>query len=104
MNGNDLGVVWCAPWQVDITDAVTKGENHLEVDVANLWVNRLIGDEALPDDGVKNGKFPEWLLTGKPRTSGRYTFCPVKYYTAKSPLQRSGLIGPVKLHSGEPNL
>jgi hypothetical protein len=100
MNGRDLGVVWCAPWQLDITDAVRRGKNQLEIDVANLWVNRLIGDEAFPDDGVKNGRFPQWLLTGKPRTSGRYAFAPVQFYTAASPLQKSGLVGPVRILSG----
>jgi hypothetical protein len=100
MNGKDLGVVWCAPAQVDITDAVRQGRNQLEVDVANLWVNRLIGDEAFPDDGIRNGKFPGWLLTGKPRTSGRYAFSPVKFYTADSLLQKSGLVGPVRILSG----
>ncbi len=100
MNGRDLGVVWCAPWQVDIAGVAKQGENQLEIEVANLWVNRLIGDEAFPDDGVKDGKFPEWLLTGKPRTSGRYAFAPVKFYSATSPLQRSGLVGPVRILSG----
>jgi hypothetical protein len=102
LNGNDLGVVWCAPWQVDITPVARRGENQL--DVANLWVNRLIGDEAFPDDGVKARKFPEWLLSGKPRKSGRYTFCPVKYYKADTPLQKSGLVGPVRILYGESNL
>jgi len=101
VNGTDLGVVWCAPWQVDISSAARRGKNELEVEVANLWVNRLVGDEKRPDDGVKDGKFPEWLLTGAPRTSGRYTFCPVKYYDAKSALQKSGLLGPVTIHQEE---
>ncbi len=100
VNGTDLGVAWCAPWQVEITGAARQGENQLEVDVANLWVNRLVGDEALPDDGIKDGKFPEWLLTGAPRTSGRYTFATWKFYKADSPLQRSGLVGPVSVISG----
>ncbi len=101
VNGTDLGVVWCAPWQVGITDAVRHGENRLEVDVANLWVNRLIGDEAFPDDGIEDGKFPDWLVTGTPRTSGRHSFCPVKFYSAGSPLQKSGLLGPVALRMAE---
>jgi hypothetical protein len=99
VNGTDLGVVWCAPWQVDMSEVAKVGRNDLEIEVANLWVNRLVGDEYLPDDGVKDGKFPEWLLTGAPRTSGRYTFCPVKYYDATSPLQKSGLVGPVTIQS-----
>jgi hypothetical protein len=104
VNGVDLGIVWCAPWQVDITRIAKRGENQLEIDVANLWVNRLIGDEALPDDHIKRMKFPDWLLNGKPRTSGRYTFSPIKFYKADSPLQKSGLVGPVQILYGEPNI
>jgi hypothetical protein len=97
LNGKDLGVVWCAPWQVDITDALKDGPNSLEIDVANLWVNRLVGDEKLPDDGIRDGKFPDWLLKGEPRPSGRYTFCAHRFYNADSPLSASGLVGPVTL-------
>ena len=55
--------------------------------------NRLIGDEQLPDDGVKDGKWPDWLLENKPRTSGRFTFTPRHFYDKNSPLQESGLLG-----------
>jgi len=48
LNGHDLGVVWCAPWRVEITGAVKPTGNQLEIDVANLWPNRLIGDQSLP--------------------------------------------------------
>jgi hypothetical protein len=96
LNDKDLGVIWTAPWRVDITDLL-KNENHLEIEVANLWVNRLIGDEKLPDDGIKDGKWPDWLIKGQPRTSGRYTFSTFHPYKANSPLFKSGLAGPVTL-------
>ena len=93
LNGKDLGIVWTAPWQVDISNAVKKKGNKLEIEVANLWPNRLIGDEHLPYDGIKDGKFPDWLLNNTPRTSGRITFTTVNYYKKDSPLLESGLIG-----------
>jgi hypothetical protein len=101
LNGKDLGVVWTAPWQVDITGTVKQKGNKLEIEVANLWANRLIGDEQLPDDGIKNGQWPEWLLQGKPRTSGRYTFTTYKHYKKDAPLLSSGLIGPLTIRKTE---
>jgi hypothetical protein len=97
MNGKDMGVVWAAPFRVKITDAVVAGENQIDIEVANLWPNRLIGDEKKPDDGIIKGQWPEWLLNGKPRTSGRYTFTTYKHFKADSPLLKSGLIGSVKI-------
>jgi hypothetical protein len=97
MNGKDLGVVWTAPWQVDITDVLKSKGNHLEVEVANLWINRLIGDEAQPWDGVKDGKWPEWLLNGTQRESKRFTFTTHHFYKKDDPLAESGLIGPVSI-------
>jgi hypothetical protein len=103
LNGRDLGVVWCDPWRVDITDAVRKKGNRLEVRVANLWPNRLIGDEREPPDAeyARNGRlarWPDWLLRGEPRPSaGRFTFSTWKHYSRDSPLLPSGLLGPVRI-------
>lgn len=97
LNGVDLGVLWTAPWKRDITGLLKAKDNQLEIRVANLWPNRLIGDEQLPDDGIKDEKWPEWLEKGLPRTSGRVTFTTYKHYGKDAPLLRSGLIGPVTI-------
>ena len=97
LNGKDLGVVWTTPLQVNISSALRKKGNLLEIEVANLWINRLIGDEAMPDDGVKDHKWPDWLLNGTARTSGRYTFTTHRFYKKGDPLAESGLMGPVTI-------
>ena len=101
LNGKDIGTVWTAPWKVDISEAIRGQENKLEIEVSNLWPNRLIGDEQLPDDEIKNGQWPQWLLNNKSRTSGRYSFTTFKHYNKDSPLIRSGLIGPVTIERSE---
>lgn len=97
INGKEAGTLWTAPWQLDITDFVKQSDNELEIEVVNLWPNRLIGDEQLPDDGIQNHQWPEWLLKGEARNSERYTFTTYKHYTKDSPLLESGLIGPVTI-------
>ncbi len=95
LNGRDLGVIWTAPWQVNISDVVKKKGNKLTVEVANLWANRLIGDESMPDDGVKDGKWPDWVLNGTARPSKRFTFTTHHFYKKDDALFESGLLGPV---------
>ena len=97
LNGKDLGILWTSPWQVKVTEALKEKGNELEIEVVNLWGNRLIGDENKPWDGIENGKWPEWLLKKQPRTSGRYTFTTYHYYKKSMPLQKSGLLGPVSI-------
>ena len=50
LNGNDLGVVWTAPWRVDISGVVKEKGNELEIEVVNTWLNRLVGDAHLPPE------------------------------------------------------
>jgi len=102
LNGKDLGILWKPPYRVDITDAVKAGENVLELRVVSLPINRMIGDELLPEDSERkpNGtlvRWPQWLQDGKPSPSGRFTFTSWRLWKKDSPLLESGLLGPVSM-------
>lgn len=84
LNGQNLGVAWTTPFQVDVTPAVRKGENHFRIEVVNQWPNRLIGDAQLP---------PDERLT---RTNIS------KFKQGKHALLPSGLLGPVRLEWKSP--
>jgi hypothetical protein len=72
LNGNNLGVVWCPPWRVEITDVV-KDKNELEITVVNGWWNQLVGDP-----------------------KHEHTKTNIRLKPNAQP-QESGLLGPVKL-------
>ncbi len=106
LNGKDLGILWRSPYRVDVTDAVKAGQNTLEVKVVNLSINRMIGDESLPEDSSRNDngtlkEWPQWVQEGKPSPTGRFTFTSWRLWKAGDPLQASGLIGPVTLRTVE---
>ena len=52
VNGKPLGLLWKAPYEVDVTSALKSGANHLEIKVTNEWTNRLIGDRLTPGKRV----------------------------------------------------
>lgn len=71
VNDQPQGGVWAPPYRVKVK--VKKGENTLEVDVVNTWNNALVGD--------RDQRF----------------WAPINGIKSTSPLQSSGLIGPVRL-------
>lgn len=76
INGMDGGIVWCTPWETDITSLVRPGENKLQIEVRNSLANRLIGDANIPE------------------TERRiWTYTPL--YSEKDKLVPSGIIGDV---------
>jgi hypothetical protein len=106
VNDKDLGVLWKPPFRLDVTDAVKPGDNALEVRVTNLWINRMIGDESLPEDSDRNGNgtlksWPKWVLEGKPSPTERVTFTTWRLWKKGDPLLESGLLGPVMLRASE---
>lgn len=79
VNGKPAGIAWYAPYRLDVGKLVKAGRNTVEVKVANLWVNRLIGD--------------------KQPGAQKVTFTAAPTYKPDAPLRASGLIGPVTLQA-----
>jgi len=80
MNGKPLDTLWKPPFTVEVTQAVSAGDNELAIEVTNTWKNRLIGDEAL---GA--AEHSTWLLFDQAHPK------------RDAQLDTAGLIGPVEL-------
>ena len=80
LNGHNIGGVWTPPYKLNISKYLKKGKNTLEIAAVNNWFNRLIRDKSLPE-------------------SERITWQTFSYSTAETPLQTSGLLGPVEIYT-----
>jgi hypothetical protein len=86
VNGTPVGLLWRSPFRADVSGALKPGANRLEIKVTNLWANRMIGDQELPEDK-------------------RFTWSTFNPYDPKLPIVKtfhlglleSGLLGPVKV-------
>jgi len=79
LNGLKLpDILWKPPFTVEATSALKTGLNNIEVEITNLWPNRIIGDL-------------------QPDAKDKYTFTVYGAYKVDSPLVESGLLGPVRL-------
>jgi len=113
LNGRNLGILWKAPFSVAVGDALKPGRNELRIRVADLWVNRLIGDQNFADDcqwttntgSTAKGRglveIPAWVIHNTPRPSPeRKAFVSWQWPHLKNKqLLPSGLLGPVTLVS-----
>lgn len=112
VNGQSVGTLWKRPFRIDVTDVLKIGMNDFKVEVANLWINRVIGDQELPDDsewttnrnmgttakGMGLLKIPDWVKEGKVSPTGRKAFVGWKWDHIKGKeLLPSGLVGPVSI-------
>jgi len=79
VNGINCGILWTRPYEADITKAVKKGENNIEIEVVNTWHNRLIGDSLLPSEK-------------------RTTWTTAPFRLKDKPLLRAGIVGNVRLY------
>ena len=77
LNGQDLGIVWAPPFRVEVSKALKKKGNKLEIEVVNSWRNRLVGDRDKPQDQ----RFTKTNITIR----------------KEWPLLPAGLLGPVQL-------
>lgn len=82
VNGQPAGILWKAPFRIDVTALLRAGNNRLSARVTNLWPNRLIGDR-------QRNATPIATTTFNP-------------YSADAALLPSGLLGPVTLVAIEP--
>jgi Glycosyl hydrolases family 2, sugar binding domain len=74
VNGKYAGTIWAKPFALRVDQFLKPGENILELEVTNLWPNRVIGD--LQDSSAQ-----------------RYTETNIKSCRSTSPLLPAGLIG-----------
>lgn len=106
INGSRDTLLWKPPFVLDITQLLQKGDNEITIRVTNLYPNRMIGDEYLPEENVYDQygcilQLPEWYRQSKPCVHDRVLFCTWKYYKKDDPLLESGLLGPVGLYLKE---
>ncbi|HJO04580.1 MAG TPA: glycosyl hydrolase [Acidobacteriota bacterium] len=81
VNGTPIDVLWSPPFRADVTGLLKAGANRLEVQVTNLWHNRIVGDLRSPE------------AVAHAPTNLKHKF------SADMDLLPSGLLGPVVLRS-----
>jgi hypothetical protein len=78
INGKDCGTIWTFPYKANISGALKKGKNTIEIKITNTWANRLIGDQMIPE-------------------KERLTWTTAPFRLEGNPLLKAGLLGPVTI-------
>lgn len=66
VNGINCGTLWTRPYSANITKATKQGVNTVEIEVANTWHNRLIGDNLRPAENSVTWTTAPFRLKDKP--------------------------------------
>jgi hypothetical protein len=90
LNGKLAGGRCHPPYCFDVSRQIRTGENRLEIRVANLWHNRIVGDAALPKARRVSRMVPE---SHYKRMRGQEAAQPL----IMSRVAASGLLGPVRI-------
>ena len=94
INGKFVQTLWKSPYRCDITKHLKVGKNIIKIKVANLWVNRIIGDSQYPYEPLQN-----WVIQGKTKSeSKRITSSDwSSAWGKKDKLLESGIVGKVQI-------
>jgi len=91
INDQSAGILWKEPYKLDITDYINGGENDLDIEITNMWVNRLTGDMLSE--------------TGEPYCRTNHPYVRQDNWAGGGDetyrIQKSGLMGPVKISFAE---
>ncbi len=78
VNGISCGTVWTAPFRLNVSKVLKKGNNLIQISITNTWANRLMADQDLPQEKRITQTTAPFRLKGKP-------------------FEEAGLLGPVRL-------
>lgn len=81
VNGKQIGILWHPPFRLRMDKSLHSGDNSIEIQVTNLWANRLIGEK---QPGAK-----------------QYARTNIIQYTKDSRLLPSGLLTPPRIDTAE---
>lgn len=100
LNGASLGVLWSAPWRIEVTGKLKPGANTLEVDVTNTWHNRMLGEiKKYGKAGTFDEGNPKAWLGKQPTAPARLNFPSGRAMDVGDEPLPAGLLGTTQLET-----